>query len=300
MKIGMIGLGQMGLPMAKSLLAHGYDVVGYRRGDMSEFVAVGGVAGRSVRDVAEQCEVILCCIPDANALTDVISGEHGIASGDCNGRLLVELSTLATEDKRRLADVLESRGGRMLDCAISGIPKMVADRVAVFFISGDLDLYDRIRDVLASLSSKVFFMGDFGAALNTKMCANMLVAINMASAAETIAFGRKLGLEPLKLVEALKDGAGGSLQFSARAARMAVGDWNTVLGSISLLARDIGLITARGESVGCSLSILSAADQIYRDAIASGYGSRDGAAVYAAVAKREGLEIPDQTAQGRS
>jgi len=296
MKIGMIGLGQMGLPMTRSLLAAGYDVVGYRRGDMSEFVALGGIAGKSVRDVAEQCGVVLCCIPDSDALTEVISGEHGIASGDCNGLVLVELSTLATEDKRRLAGVLESKGGRMLDGAISGLPKMVADKVAVFFISGDVDLYDRVRDVLASLSSKVFFMGEFGAALNTKMCANMLVAINIATAAETIAFGRKLGIEPLKLVEALKDGAGGSLQFGARAARMAVGDWNTVLGSISLLRRDIGLITAKGKSVDCSLSILSVADEIYRSAIASGYGSRDAAAVYAVVAKREGLDVPGEPA----
>lgn len=290
--IGMIGLGRMGLPMAKNLMTAGYDVVGYRRGDADDFVACGGILAASPRDVAEQCEIIFSCIPDSDALADIVSGPRGIARADCKGKVIVELSTLSTADKLGEASAFEQAGGVMLDGAISGIPHMVADKLAVFYLSGSRTAFEAVHGPLQAMSNKVFFMGPFGAALATKLCANMLVAINIASAAEVLAFGRKLGIEPKDLVDALKDGAGGSLQFTARARRMAVGDWDKVMGSTATLSKDIGLIEEKSREVEYPLSILSAASSIYEEAVGAGYGDRDVASVYAVTAMRAGLTIP--------
>lgn len=290
--IGMIGLGQMGLPMSRNLMAAGYTVVGYRRGDQAEFVSAGGQGARSAREVAERCDVILSCIPGEDALTEIVSGPDGIASTPLDGKVLVELSTLSTAAKERQAAQIADLGGDMLDGAISGIPKMVAERQAVFFLSGREGTFAAVRPYLDALSRKVFFMGAFGNALNTKLCANMLVAINIASAAEALAFGAKLGIPPEQLVAALKDGAGASLQFSARAGRMVHGDWHQVMGSTALLAKDIELIAARGQEETCPMPILNAAARIYDKALTDGYGPKDVAAIYAVTANAAGLPVP--------
>lgn len=292
--IGMIGLGQMGLPMSENLMKAGHTVVGFRRGDSSDFQALGGVAATSAREVVERAETILCCIPGDDALVDVISGARGVAAGDCSGRIVVELSTLSTSTKKRQAEALAEKGGVMLDCAISGIPRMVAERQAVIFASGDKAVFDTVRGVLDALTSKLFYMGDFGAALNAKLCANLLVAINIASAAEVLTFGRKLGIDPLRLVEALKDGAGGSLQFTARAGRMATGDWKRVMASTALLTKDIHLIEARARETGCPLPVFDSAASIYEKAVQSGYADTDVASIYAIFAKQAGLDVPGE------
>ncbi len=293
--VGMIGLGHVGLPMAQNLIAAGYQVVGRRRGDPKDLLASGGVAAASAREVAERCQIILSCLPDGEALADVVSGSQGLAAGPCDGRILVELSTLDTTVKRAQADAFEARGGRMLDCAISGIPKMIRERQGVFFISGDQATYEAVKPVLDAVSTKVFYMGAFGNALKTKLCANMLVSLNIAASAETLAFGAKMGLDPLRLIDAVKDGAGASLQFSARAQLMATGDWETVRGSTAMLAKDIHLIEQHGREVQCPTPLLDAAARIYEDAINAGYGETDVASVFAVVAKGAGLPIPKKS-----
>jgi len=289
----MIGLGQMGLPMARNLIAAGHTVVGYRRGDTGAFASIGGVPAGSAREVAERCDVVFSCIPDDAALETIVSGPDGIARGDLSGKVLVELSTLSGTVKSLQARRIEDVGGTMLDGAISGLPRMVAERQGVFFLSGDEASFESLKHYLDALSAKVFFMGAFGNAVNAKLCANMLVAINIASSAEALAFGSKLGIPPERLVAALKDGAGASLQFTARAGRMARGDWNEVMGSTALLNKDVHLIEAKAREADCPVPVLDAAAQIYQRAMERGYGQKDVASVYAVVAEAAGISVPD-------
>lgn len=293
--VGMIGLGQMGMPMARNLIGAGHGVVGYRRGKMDAFTAIGGLAAGSAREVAERCDVIFSCIPDDAALEAVVSGPDGLARVDLSGKLLVELSTLSGSAKSLQARAIEQAGGAVLDGAISGLPHMVADRLGVFFLSGDEARFESVKPYLDVLSSKVFFMGAFGNAVNAKLCANMLVAINIASSAEALAFGCKLGIPAENLVAALKDGAGASLQFTARAGRMARGDWDQVMGSTALLTKDIHLIEAKAREADCPVPVLGAAAQIYERAIEQGFGQKDVASVYAVVAEAAGIRSPQAT-----
>ena len=290
--VGLIGLGNMGIPMAKTLIDAGYEVLGYRRGAAPDFEAIGGKRAGSPRAVAEGAEIVLCCIPSDSALQQVVSGPDGIASGDCSGIILAELSTLTPEVKQAQAEAIAAKGGIMLDGAISGLPPMVAARTAVYMLSGDETAFEKTRPIFDALTQKHFFMGAFGAAMKTKLCANMLVAANIASTAETLAFGALMGLDQDKLVEALKDGAGGSIQFAARAARMVSGDWDKVLASTALLAKDIRLIEKTGTELQAPMPVLSGVRPYYEQAIKDGYGEVDVAGVYAAFATAAGLPIP--------
>ena len=254
----------MGMPIAANLIGAGHEVIGFRRTDDADFRALGGTHAASAREVAERCEIVLSCIPSDQALQEVVSGPRGIAGGDCTGRILVELSTLSPDMKARQADALAGRGGAMLDGAISGLPPMVAARRAIFLLSGDVDTFEAVRPVLEALTEKLFYMGAFGAAMKAKLCANLLVASNIAATAETLAFGTKLGLDPLRLIEALKDGAGGSLQFTMRAGRMVRGDWHDVLGSTAMLTKDIHLIEAAAAAIGAPVPVLASAARTLR------------------------------------
>lgn len=290
--IGLIGLGLMGMPIAQNLIEAGDQLVGYRRGQAEDFIALGGRLLSSPRDVIEAADIVLCCIPDDAALQDVMSGPQGMLSGDCTGKILVELSTLSEHIKREEAAKLAAKGGVMLDGAISGLPPMVAAKTAAFFISGDEQAYKTASSVLETLTSKLFFMGEFGAASKTKLCANMLVATNLAAIAETLAFGAKQGIAEDRLVAALGGGAGSSIQFAARAGKMAAGDWDTALGSTGMLAKDIKLIATAAQVCGCPAPVLASVQGIYETALGHGYGEKDVASIYGSVAQTAGLPVP--------
>lgn len=290
--VGVIGLGQIGLPMAENLMKAGFAVVGYRRSRADDFVAAGGIAAKSAREVIDRCEIVLTCLPNEAALDDVVSSRHGLASGDCAGRVVIELSTLDSNAKKVQADAVSSRGGTMLDCSVSGIPKMVRERLGVVYASGEETAYLRTKPFLDAISSKIFYMGAFGNALKVKLCANMLVALNIAATAEALAFGTKLGLEPARLIEALKDGAGASLQFTARASLMSSGEWDVVRGSTATLTKDVHLIEEHARAASCPTPLLENARQLYDAAVAAGLGAKDVASVYALVARAAGIAVP--------
>ncbi|WP_333675222.1 NAD(P)-dependent oxidoreductase [Agrobacterium tumefaciens] len=292
-KVGLIGLGNIGFPIAENLIRGGYAPVGYRRGDASNFAAIGGTVAWSAREVAEKTKVVLSCLPSEEALRDVVSGPRGIASGDCRGRIIVELSTISAAAKEEQAKLISAQGGVMLDGAVSGLPPMVAAKQATFLLSGEEAAFIRVRPVLECLTTKLFFIGAFGAALKAKLCANMLVAANLAATAEMLAFAARIGLDQSRVIEALKDGAGSSIQFVARANRMAVGDWHDVLGSVQMLSKDIHLIEDSALAANCPVPILSNAASFYEAAIADGYGELDVASIYTVFAKAAGLNVPD-------
>lgn len=290
--VGMIGLGQIGFPLAVNLMKAGHSVIGFRRGSMDAFAAAGGIAANSAREVIEKCETVFSCLPDENALAEVVSGKSGLTSGSCERRLLIELSTLDTACKATEAEALRARGGAMLDCAISGIPRMVQDRMGIIYVSGEKALYKKSVPLFDAISSKVFYLGPFGSALKVKLCANMLVALNIAATAETLAFGTKLGLDPSRMIDALKDGAGGSLQFSARAMSMSLGDWDVIRGSTAILTKDVHLIQEKAKEMSCPTPLLTAAEKIYDAAMATGLAQKDVASIYATVAEAARIPIP--------
>lgn len=296
-RIGLIGLGLMGLPMARNLIAAGYEVVGYRRGECNDFSGIGGKALSSCAEVAAAADIILSCIPDDEALRTVISGPSGIASIECTGKIVVELSTLTETVKQAEADYLARRGGTMLDGSISGLPPMVAARSAVFYLGGDETAFDAVRPVVEALTTKFFFMGAFGTATRTKLCANLLVAANLAATAEMLTFGAKQGLELDRLVAALSEGAGSSVQFKARASKMAQGDWDVPLGKTGTLAKDLALIALAAEKTGCPLPVLAGVQTVYDAAMRGGWAEKDVASIYAASASAAGLPVPGLSAR---
>ena len=136
-RVGVIGLGKMGLPIARNLMARGFRVTGYRRSGSPELAKAGGAVAASAAEVAANADVILSIVPAAEDVEEIIAGPAGTLSDPQAGTIHIEMSTIDVDRKARLRDQVRARGGDLLDCPISGSPGMVAPRLATTFASGD-------------------------------------------------------------------------------------------------------------------------------------------------------------------
>ena len=189
-RVGLIGLGKMGLPIARNLMERGFEVTGYRRSGSPELAAAGGTVAGSAAEVAAAADVLLSIVPDAAAVEEVICGPAGTLTALRPGTVHIEMSTIDIGHKTRLRDAVRARGGDLLDCPISGSPGMVAPRRATTFASGDRASVDRVAPVLDAVSGPWVYTGEFGTGARMKYIANLLLAVHTVAAAEAIALAR--------------------------------------------------------------------------------------------------------------
>lgn len=291
-KVGLIGLGAIGLPLARNLIEKGYEVHGYRRGAMDAFVALGGRPAASPRAMAESCGVILTVLPSYEAVREVLDGPNGALRAGSKDLTIVELSTLALPEKESLRDAAEKAGAVLLDSPLSGVPRMVETRAAIIFASGDKAVYDRHKAVFDGMSDKAFYLGAFGTGSKMKFVANALVGIHILAAAEALALGLKAGLDPDLMVKVLTPSAGGSLQFQVRAPLMTERRWEPVLAPHTVLAKDLLTIAKFADDLGCPAPLTHAARDYFARALDSDLKDKDVASVFELVAAEAGLQPP--------
>lgn len=216
MKIGVVGLGKIGLPIARNLIESGHDVVGYRRSAMDDFVAMGGYATRSPAEVGECCDVIFSCMPAIGALREVVEGSGGLIETAREGQVITEFGSHPLAAKTAFVAPLAAKGAVFLDGEISGTPGMVATRKANVLLAGPREAADRIAPAVKGFSGSSLYMGEFGGATKAKLASNILVALHIAGAAQAISFGLKLGVDKKLLLAALSNGSGSSTQLAIR------------------------------------------------------------------------------------
>ncbi len=216
MKLGFIGLGNIGLPAAINLLRRGYEVVGFDIHPNDSFVAAGGVAAKALQELAT-CNVILQSLPSGEALEQTIDA---LLPSVFPGQIFIDLSSYSLDVKRAQAQRLEQKGARMFDCEVSGLPHQVATRTAVLFKAGDQKAIRQCDAIFDALADKHFYLGPFGAATKMKLIANVMVCVHDLMAAEALNLGRALGLDPGTMVEVLSSSAAGSATFSNKAPLM--------------------------------------------------------------------------------
>jgi 3-hydroxyisobutyrate dehydrogenase len=202
--IGIIGLGKMGMPIARNLMAKGFAVTGFRRTPSDELEAAGGKRAESPADVAAEADVLLSILPDAAAVEEIVCGPYGTLRAMRPGTVHIEMSTVDVVRKGKVRDTVRSAGGDLLDAPISGSPPMVEPRLATTFASGDEATVEKVRPVLDAISGPWVYAGGFGAGANLKYVSSMLMAVHTVAAAEALAFARRNGLD-LELVQRTLD-----------------------------------------------------------------------------------------------
>ena len=296
--IGLVGIGNLGFAIAQNLLAAGHRVVGYRRTMMEKFIAAGGEAGASPRDVAEKADVVLTSIPSREALHEVFSGPEGIFSAGRGGLDVFELSTVSLKEKLIIRDAAEKAGVTMVDCTISGNPVYIAARNAAIFVGGDRAAFERWAPVLRDITDKVTWMGPFGTGRIAKFVALYLVATHTLAAAEALELATRAGLDRAAMLEAIVGSNATSAMFESRGALMVERDYQgydsdkrreskarQAAGRVpnrgmANRSHQIGRMAKLAAALGGSYPLLDAMNRTYAEAVEAEFGVYDIAEVF--------------------
>jgi len=277
-KIGFVGIGKIGFPICDNLIKSGFPVVGYRRSSLAEFEKIGGIAGRSPADVGAQADVVFTCLPDDDALEDVVRGPQGLLKSARPGQIVVEFGSHPVPVKQQYVAPFAEKGVTFLDGEVSGTPGMVAQRKAVIYLGGPADAVEKIEPIISAFADLCLHLGDFGAATKVKLVNNFLVALHIAGAAQAMALGLKTGVDKDLLIKAVATGSGGSTQFAIRAPWMAERRFTPQQGSAAGLAHYLDTAKAMADDAGVATDLLDCLIDIFARAVPD-VGSRDVAAL---------------------
>lgn len=286
-KVGMIGLGIMGSSMSANMIKDGLTVYGCdspqdnaEKGGALE--KIGGVKANFPKEVAENVEVIITCLPSVKALEDVVHGENGILSARRSDLIVIESSTFPLEDKLRIYNELADNGITMLDCPISGTGAQAVSKDLSIYVSGDQGAFEQCIAVFDGYARSHYYLGEFGNGSKMKYVANLLVSIHNASAAEAFVLGMKAGLAAEDIYRVVSDGAGSSRMFEVRGPLMVSGkdeDYDKATMKVDIWQKDVKIINDFANSLDCPTPLFAAAAQLYRAAMAQGRAKQDTASV---------------------
>jgi len=290
-KVGLIGLGSIGHPLAVNMIAKGLEVHGYRRSPMTEFEAAGGKPAASPKAIAETCDIIAMVLPGEHETEEVLFGPQGILAAGRKELIIIDLSTYPLGDKQAFAARVQEAGSFMMDCPLSGVPSMVAARNGIIFASGEKEAFEKSRHVFEAMSDKCFYLGKFGDGLKMKFVANTLVSIHILAAAEALALGVAAGLDRDTMVKVLSPSAGTSLQFQVRAPLMMKKQYEPVMAPTSILSKDVPVFIDFAKSMGAKTPLLEVAERFYTRALGTPWESKDVASIIELYAQDNGITI---------
>jgi putative dehydrogenase len=280
-QIGLVGLGAMGMGMAKSLRRKGYSVHVFdvRREAAEAFAAEGGVACDSPGEIAAACEVLLSVVVNAAQTETVLFGERGAASGMKAGSVFVMCSTVDPGWSIALEERLAEKGILYLDAPISGGAAKAAQGEITMMTSGRPDAYAKAGGVLDAMAAKVYRLGPAaGDGSKVKIINQLLAGVHIAAAAEAMALGLRQGVDPAALYDVITHSAGNSWMFENRMAHVLAGDY-IPLSAVDIFVKDLGLVLDTARASKFPLPLASTAHQMFLQASSSGYGREDDSAV---------------------
>ena len=265
MDIGFIGLGIMGKPMAKNLMRAGHKLVAYDIDGtaLADVAAAGAAAGTSPRDVAARCGLVITMLPNSPHVKNAVLGEDGVIEGAKAGSILVDMSSIAPAASREICQALEARGIDMLDAPVSGgEPKAIDGRLAIM-VGGKEAVFEKVKDVLLRMGSSAVHCGSIGAGNVTKLANQIIVALNIAAMSEALVLATKAGVEPGKVVDAIKDGLAGSAVLNAKAPMVLKGNYKPGF-RIDLHIKDLQNALDTAHEIGAPIPLTSQVMEIFQ------------------------------------
>lgn len=218
-KMGFIGLGIMGKPMAKNLINAGYDLVVHdiNRDPVREIVEFGAKAANSPREVAEKSEIIITMLPDSPEVKQVALGKDGLIEGVKEGQIYIDMSSIEPLVEKEISQELRKKGVAMLGAPVSGGERGAIEGSLAIMVGGDEGIFQKCREVLSVMGKNVVRVGELGSGQTAKLTNQMIVAVNIAAVAEALILGKKAGVNPKNIYEAIRGGLAGSTVLDRKA-----------------------------------------------------------------------------------
>jgi len=227
MKIGFIGLGIMGKPMAKNLLKAGYELCAFDivPAALADVVAAGARQGRSPKEAASGADLVITMLPNSPHVKEAVLGKDGVIEGIRKGAIFVDMSSIAPAVAQGVAAKLAAQGVEMLDAPVSGGEPKAIDGTLAIMVGGKEAVFHQVKDVLLKMGSSAVLCGDIGAGNVTKLANQIVVALNIAAMSEAFVLATKAGVDPAKVFDAIKGGLAGSTVLNAKAPMVLAGNY---------------------------------------------------------------------------
>ena len=291
-RIGFLGMGAMGGPMARRLVQTGFSVTGYDvSAPRAAAAAKDGITiAKSPAAAAEAADVVMSSLPNPATVRAAYLGADGAVSAVRAGTILVDMSTIDPDTWRDVAGAAAARGAESLGAPVSGGPADAGSGRLVFLIGGAAAVIDRCRPVFEALGSEIHHLGPLGAGHIVKLVNNVMSMCNVAVAAEAMVLGVRAGMDPQRLFEVLSTSGGRSHHFLKRFPNVLAGDF-TPYFSIALSRKDLSLALKMAESLGLPMLATSTVHQIYEAAAAQGLDNLDIAGVTTLYEQWAGVKV---------
>jgi 2-hydroxy-3-oxopropionate reductase len=280
-KVGFIGLGIMGKPMAKNLMEAGYELVLYNRTlEKAQELAEDGEAevATNPREVAENSEIIITMLPDSPDVEAVVAGESGVLEGIRDGVLLVDMSTISPVVTEELAEKLKEHGASMLDAPVSGGDVGAIEGTLSIMVGGNEEDFERARPLFDVMGKTVTHVGPTGTGQVTKAANQVVVALIIEAVSEALVLGSKGGVAPEKILDVLSGGLAGNKVMEVKREKFLSHEFDPGFRS-ELHHKDLGIALAAGREYGVALPVTAIVDQMLLAMKKKGWGGEDHSAI---------------------
>ena len=284
-KVGVIGLGAMGVPMARRLLSAGHSVTVFARRQeaMAPLITAGATGASSPAETASNSDVTITMVIDTAAVEDVALGPRGIIEGARDGSVVVDHSTIDPDGARRIASALKSRAIDMLDAPVSGGAAVAETGALSIMAGGEEAVLERVRPILESYGKTIVHIGPSGAGQVAKACNQICTIVNTLGAAEAMLMAERAGIDPGRVKDVLMTGFGASRMLDLQAPKMIARNFEGKVES-RLHYKDIHIVLAMARALGIELPASSAAARVLTELQHRGGARHDTAAVFAVLA----------------
>lgn len=276
-KLGFLGLGLMGGPMARNLLKAGHDVALWSNtGSKAQHIAAeaGGKACATPAEVAQHAECVFICVGDSAMSEKVILGAHGLKEGARKGAVIVDASTVSPSSSRHVHEELAKSGIDFLGAPCTGSTPGAINGTLTFMIGGDQKVFERVRPWLEIMGKKLYFCGGPGMGLHAKLTQNLVLSNLLQAFNEGIVLSTKAGVDPALMLDILSNSAAKSGLIDYKAPFIFRRDFTTNF-SVKWMHKDMGLMLESAQELNVPLLLTGLSRQIFQAAIAEGHGDED-------------------------
>ncbi len=291
-RLGFIGLGIMGRPMARNLLKAGFPLVVFSRSKepVEELTQMGATSANSPREVAERSEAIITMLPDSPEVVEVMLGGHGVIDGIKRGAVVIDMSSINPQVTKGIASTLKKKEVEMLDAPVSGGETGAIQGTLAIMVGGEERTFRDCLDILKALGKNIVHVGEIGSGGYVKLVNQMIVAMNIAAVGEAFTLGVKAGLAPNVIHEAIRGGLAGSSVLDAKVPMISAGNFKPGFKA-RLHQKDLNNALATARELGIPLPLSSLIQQIFVSLLAQGRGEDDHSALVTFFEKTAGVEI---------
>ncbi|WP_320121805.1 2-hydroxy-3-oxopropionate reductase [uncultured Sphaerochaeta sp.] len=292
MKIGFIGLGIMGKPMAKNLLKAGYSLVvnDINKEAVAELVTAGAAEAASAKEVASQSDVVVTMLPNSPHVQTVVLGEGGVIEGAREGLVVVDMSSISPIVSREVAAELAKKGVVMLDAPVSGGEPKAIDGTLAIMVGGPEETFKVVEPILQVMGGSVTLVGEIGSGNTTKLANQIMVAANIAGMSEALVLATKADVDPEKVFKAIRGGLAGSTVLDAKAPLVLDGNFRPGF-RIDLHIKDLQNALDTAATVKTPTPLSDSIIGMMRSLSSDGKGSDDHGGLVQWYEKEAGIEV---------